>query len=455
MRRFRLDRRTLLKGLFGGAAVSVALPTLECMLDANGEALAQGRPLPKRFGIWFWGNGVRRAHWTPSGTGPGWTARSEMQPLIDANLRDWFNPITGLEIKTATHPHHSGMTGILTGARYHQLGTTRDTIVTTFARQSIDQYVADFVMGDMNTRTPFRSIEVGVCRFHGTDEGTTFQHLSHNGPNNPNQSEYNPLTLYNRLFGMGNAAQEAVARQSVLSAVQAEIRALQSRVSAADRMRLEQHFDSVRAIEQRLGAPPASCTAPARPLDSYPDLMGQEQIEQKNRVMSDILALALACDLTRVFSVQFSTCGAGTVFWMVPGFRSGMHQTTHDERASSDPATQQPMVHQATVFTMQQLAYFLARLRDTPDGANNVLFNSAILCTTELSEGYSHTNDEFPILLAGRAGGRMRTGIHWRSTSRDNTSRALITLLRAFGHPAASYGVGPGESNAVISELLV
>jgi|LNFM01.1.fsa_nt_gb hypothetical protein len=454
MRRFRLDRRTVLKGLFGGAVVGVALPTLECMLDVNGEALAQGRPLPKRFGIWFWGNGVRRAHWTPNGTGPGWTPRGEMQPLIDAGLRDWFSPVTGCEIKTATHPHHSGMSGILTGARYHQLGTTRDTIVTTLPRQSIDQYVADHVMNDPMTRTAYRSIEAGVCRFHGTDEGTTFQHLSHNGPNNPNQSEYNPLTLFNRLFGMGSASQEAVARQSVLTAVQAEIRALQGRVSATDRTRLEQHFASVRAIEQRLGAPSGACAAPMRPLDGYPDMMGQEQIEQKNRVMSDIMALALACDLTRVFSVQFSTCGAGTVFWMVPGFRSGMHQTCHDERASADPATQQPMVHAATTFTMRQLAYFLGRLRDTPDGANNVLHNSAILCTSELSEGYNHTNDEFPILLAGRAGGRLRGGVHWRSGTRDNTSRALITLLRAFGHPAASYGVGPGESNAVIGELL-
>lgn len=455
MKRFRLDRRTLLKGLFAGSAVSVALPLLECMLDSNGEALAQGRPLAKRFGVWFWGNGVRRAHWTPNGTGAGWTPRAEMQPLIDAGLREWFSPVTGLEIKTATHPHHSGMSGIMTGARYHQLGTTRDTIVTTFSRQSIDQYVADHVMGNESTRTAFRSIEAGVCRFHGTDEGTTFQHLSHNGPNNPNQSEYNPLTLYTRLFGMGAAPQGAVARQSVLSAVQAEIRALQPGVSAADRTRLDQHFESVRAIELRLGAPSAACAAPMRPDADFSDIMGQEQIEQKNRAMSDILALALACDLTRVFSVQFSTCGAGTVFWMVPEFRSGMHQTCHDERASADPATQQPKVHQGTVITMQQLAYFLGKLRDTPDGASNVLENSAILCTTELSEGYSHTNDEFPILLAGHAGGRLRGGIHYRSNTRDNTSRALITLLRAFGHPAGSYGVAEGESNQVIPELLV
>ncbi|MDP3275024.1 MAG: DUF1552 domain-containing protein [Deltaproteobacteria bacterium] len=455
MNRSHFNRRTLLRGMIAGTTVGVGLPLLESMLDRHGEALAQGRPLPKRFGVWFWGNGVRRAQWTPNGTGSGWTPREEMQPLLDAGLRTYLSPITGCEIKTATHPHHSGMAGIMTGQRYHQLGTTRDTIVTTFARQSIDQYAADHVMADAATRTRYRSLELGVCRFHGTDEGTTFQHLSHNGPNNPNQSEYSPLSVYQRLFAMSGAPQVALARQSVLSAIQDDIRALQSQVSASDRIRLEQHFDSVRAIEARLAAPPPTCATPMRPLDSYPDDMGREAIEAKNRVMSDLLALALACDLTRVFSVQFSTCGAGTVFWMVPGLRNGMHQQCHDERASADPATQQPMVHAATTFTMQQLAYFLTRLRDTPEGTTNVLHNSTILCTTELSEGYAHTNDEYPILLAGRGGGSLRGNYHWRSGARDNTSRALLTALRSFGHPAASYGVAEGASSSPIAELLV
>ena len=176
-----LSRRTVLRGLMGTAATTVGLPLLEGMLNTNGTALAQGQSLPTRFVLWFWGNGIRREHWVPDQTGVGWQPKGELAPLINAGLRDDLNVVTGLEVKTATHPHHSGMTGILTGARYHQVGTTRDTIVSTFAYPSVDQIAAAHFEG----QTPFRSLELAVS-FCGTDEGTTFQHLSHNGPNDVN-----------------------------------------------------------------------------------------------------------------------------------------------------------------------------------------------------------------------------------------------------------------------------
>ena len=295
MRRTSLNRRTFLRGALGGAAVSIGLPALDVMRSAH----ANTTPL-KRFGIWFWGNGVRRAHWTPMGTGEGWTPRSEMAPLVaDPALKPYLSPITGMEIKTATHPHHSGMTGIMTGAPYHLIGPTRDTIVSTFAQPSMDQVVAEHLWSDPACRTPFRSLEVGICRFRGTDEGTTFQHLSHNGPNNVNPAEYEPIRLYNRLFGMPTGAQEDVARRSVLDAVLADIASLKLKVSQRDQQRLDQHFESVRAIELRLSQAGAQCTAPDRPQPAYPDQNGQEQIREKNEVMSDLLAMALACDLTR------------------------------------------------------------------------------------------------------------------------------------------------------------
>jgi hypothetical protein len=174
-----------------------------------------------------------------------------MAPL--QRVRDYVSPVTGLEIKTASHPHHSGMTGIMTGARYAQVGTTRDTIVTTFARQSVDQVAAD-MFAAQGVRTPYRSLEVGIADFRGTDEGTTFQHLSHNGPNAPNPSEYAPARFFDRLFGAGPLEpQLAASRRSVLDLVNGQIRRLQSRVGANDRRRLDQHFESIRAIEQRLG----------------------------------------------------------------------------------------------------------------------------------------------------------------------------------------------------------
>jgi hypothetical protein len=431
----------VLRGLLGGSAVGVGLPALDCMLGPHGEALATGLPLPDRFGVWFWGNGIKIDRWIPLTEGSNWVPSEELQPLAD--LVPYVSVVTGCEIKTASHPHHSGMTGILTGEHYHQLGTTRDTIVSTFARQSVDQDAADHFDG----QTPFRSLELGITTFRGTDEGSTFQHLSHNGINNPNPSEYSPSALYQRLFAVPVAPELDLLRQSVLDVVGDQATDLRKRLGARDQARLDQHLDSIRTLEQRIALGTTACEPGAPPSD-VPDIGGQEQITEKNAVMSELLALALACDLTRAFSIQFSTCGSGVVMWQV-GATDSLHLTCHTE---PDP---QPLVHAATTFTMEQLAHLLRTLRDTPEGSGSLLDRCSILGTSELSDGWTHRNDEFPILVAGLGSGRLRGGVHYRSTTAENTSKAVLTALRGAGVPAASWGVGLGEVSASISDLEV
>lgn len=434
-----LDRRTVLRGMLGGAAATIALPALDAMLNPHGEAWADGGALPDRFGVWFWGNGVRPDRWVPSGT-TGWTPSDELAPL--AALVPFVSVVSGCEVKTATHPHHSGMTAVMTGQRYHQLGTTRDTIVTTFAAQSVDQLAADWMAG----LAPFRSLELGVTRFRGTDEGSTFEHLSHNGPNSPNPAEYEPSRLYDRLFGLPADPQRDLVRQSVLDSVQGQVRLLERRVGAADRVRLEQHLESVRALELRLGASAGACTFSDRP-GSFPDRDGREQITERNAAMSELLTLALACDLSRVFSVLFSTAGSGAVFWEV-GATEGLHGTCHTE------ALPQPIVHAATTQTMGYLAHLLQRLADTPEGTGSVLDRCSILCTTELTDGYTHSNADFPLLIAGKGGGRLRGGVHYRSPSAQSVSDAVLTALRGAGVDLPSFGADAGLSTSPISALL-
>jgi hypothetical protein len=435
----KLDRRTLLRGMLGGAAVSVALPPLEMMLNQHGEALADGTPLPDRFGLWFWGNGVRPEHWIPATTGPNWTPSTELAPLAD--LVPQVSVVSGCKVRTSTYPHHGGMTGVLSGQHYHQLGTTRDTIVTTFARQSVDQDAADWFEG----RTAFRSLEVGVTRFRGTDEGTTFEHLSHNGPNNPNPSEYDPIAFYRRIFGAVSDPRHDLVRMSVLDAVRGQATRLQSRLGVRDQARLEQHLDSIRALELRLATSRGACAALDEPVPVV-EPPGLEPIAEKNALMSSLLTLALACDLTRVFSVQFSTCGSGVVFWQV-GATDGMHSTCHVE------ALPQPIVHAGTTFTMEQLAVFLRGLRDTEEGAGNLLQHSSILCTTELTIGWNHSVDDHPILIAGHGNGRLRGGVHYRSTTLENTSSAVLTALRGAGVRADGWGVDAGFTGTSLSAL--
>ncbi len=109
-----LNRRTLLKGMLGAAAISVALPPLEAMMNANGTAYAGGTAFPKRFGVWFWGNGVVPDQWPPSTEGAQWTPSSLLMPLMP--VRDNLTVITGTRVATLnTVPHGSGPAGVLTG----------------------------------------------------------------------------------------------------------------------------------------------------------------------------------------------------------------------------------------------------------------------------------------------------------------------------------------------------
>jgi hypothetical protein len=163
--------------------------------------------------------------------------------------------------------------------------------------------------------------------------------------------------------------------------------------------------------------------------------------------VADVLALALACDLTRSFSVLFSTAGSGVVVWQV-GATNSLHATCHEE------AMPQPTVAAATVFTMEQLGVFLRRLRDTPEGNGNVLDRCSILCTSELADGWTHSNRDFPLLIAGLGDGRLRGGVHYRSGSDRSTSDAVLTALRGAGVDAGSFGADAGFTTSVVTEVM-
>jgi hypothetical protein len=159
------------------------------------------------------------------------------------------------------------------------------------------------------------------------------------------------------------------------------------------------------------------------------------------------MSLALACGLTRAFSIMFSTCGSGAVFHMV-GSTDGQHYMNHTEAA---PYNKQ---RDAVKFTMSQLAYFLEKLRTTEEGASNLLAQSSILVTTEHTEGWTHSQDDMPILLCGKGGGRLRGDVHFRGNG-GNTTRALLTALRGAGLPLTEFGYEGGWTNEPISELEV
>jgi len=450
-----LDRRTFLRGALGGAVASIALPTMEIMLNTNGTAYANGAPIPKRFGVYFWGNGVVPSRWLPSGTGTGWNPSEELRPLIDAGLRDYINVISGHDIKTGNpRGHHAGTVGILSGAPLIPQDPGNAGYASTFSKPSIDQVVASHV----SQGTRFRSLEFGIDPRVTTVEGTTLRYLSHNGPDNANPPEYSPHALFNRLFGDGfsdpNNTEPQVdprlaIRRNILDAVKEDANRLHKKLGANDRVRLEQHLDGIQALQDRLRTienappPPSSCSMPVNPGEIGSDTQARQR--ERSRAMSDLLAMALACDATRVWSNLFNGSVSGTYFWNVDSSNS-FHQLTHDEPGN------QPKVHQIVMFIMEEFAYLLNALKNTPQGDGNLLDHSVILASSDTNSGQRHNIDDYPIVVAGKGGGALRTGHHVRGLG-ANTSRVLLTCLKAMNCPHTTFGEAGGMTDRGISEI--
>lgn len=424
----KLDRRTFLRGVLGGAAVSIALPVLEAMTNANGTAWADGSAFPTRFGLWIWGNGVIPPRWTPSSAGIGnqWALSPELAPL--APVKHKLIVPTGFEVRAVNSiPHFSGFGALLTGMAH--VGEEGNN---TYAGPTLDQQIAAIIGGE----TAYRSLEIGAWFSDA---------ISHNGPHSPNPPETVPHALFERLFGPsfhapgdGEAQVDPrlALRQSVLDVVGDRVTALQRRLGANDRARLDQHLTGIRDLELRLArlaegpASFAACALPSEPerTDRYDDPT------ENHRVLADLLVMALACDLTRVCTTSFTH---GVSNYLFPGATAGHHELTHNEPPEDGV---QPQVDAIVTTQISALSDFLQKLDAVPEGDGTLLDHCAILGTSDVSWGFTHSLDEWPIVIAGSANGKLQQDVHVRSATRENPSEIMLSLLRAFGSTQASFG---------------
>src|SRR5690349_8628631 len=273
--RKRLSRRTMLRGMMGGTAIAIGLPALEIFLNGNGTAYAGGDALPKRFGIFFWGNGMLPDRWVPAGSGPTWSLSPTLAPL--SAVKNDVSVISGMKVYTGNSvPHGSGPVGMLSGAPF------APNEVETFAEPTIDQVIAGAVGQD----TRFKSLEIAA------EPGG--RSLSFNGPHSNNPPESSPAAFFKRVFVDGFVMPGSTPmpdprlplRRSILDGVMEEAEGLQMVLGSTDKARLEQHLDGVRSLEKQLEKleqnPPslAACAVPGKPLDSYPDKDGRPPLSE-------------------------------------------------------------------------------------------------------------------------------------------------------------------------------
>ena len=443
LRGLKANRRTVLRGLLGGATAVVALPMLEAFLGREPRAQAQSADgFPSRFGLFMWGNGILPDRWAPPNVGPGWTPSPLLEPL--AHLAASVTVVTGMKVATPNSvPHFAGAAGFLTGTALMD-----EYEGNSFSGPSLDQLIA----AEIGKTTRFKSLEFGAEPGGG---------LSFNGINSRNPPERDPHALFQRLFGEGFRAPgdgpsmpdpTLALRRSVLDVMTTDIRRLQALVSGTDRGRLEHHFEGIRAMELRLAAleadPPAlaACLRPEAPPLDFPDVLGRPLLHEKNAAFCDLVAMALACDQTRVFFNQFTGPVSNHLF---PDATSGHHQLTHDELLD------QPEVFAITRHCVQAFARQVEALAAIPEGDGTLLDHCLLLGTSDVSLGKTHSFEDFPILIAGSGGGRIKSGLHYRSPSSENTGKVPLSLMRALGIDAASFGKDEGETAVGLSEIEV
>jgi hypothetical protein len=450
MRRF--DRRTLLRGTLAGGAVSMGLPLLDCFLNANATALAQGAPLPLRFGAWMWGCGMNPDRWTPATEGTGYDLPIELQALdreltAGGKLRDQVSILSGFDVKLdgrPNFPHTAGLMGTLTGSLpiedYTVPAPTLDTIIA----------------GQIGDLTRFRSLEMSCT-------GNPNQSYSYESQGVFNAPELSPMALYTRVFGPEFADPNddtfvpdprLMLRQSVLSVVKDDRERLLQQVGAHDKQRLDQYFTSVRQLEQQidvlLKGPPDldSCSkAPVPGQESLGTEVGQSM--STNRLMADLLSFALACDQTRVFSMMFSDRISGL---RQAGSSSQHHQLTHDE--ALDPAIgYQPEATEFVFASMEAWADFLERLAAIPEGDGTLLDNCLVFGHSDVSFAKVHGITGIPMMIAGRAGGALKPGVHVRGNT-SPTTRVGLTIQQVMGLNTESWGTRSMEATQPVSEIL-
>jgi hypothetical protein len=505
----RLDRRTVLRGLGG---VAVGLPVLECMLNSNGDALAQATPLPKRYAVVFAGQALGGDDWAdntsivlgkrstdtnafivPPEAGAGYTVTTPLKPLADLKLMGDFSLVSGMRIPwsaTSVEPTAVPPSGAFRdfhggGAGPLLCGTSSQSASFTCRSATSDQIVAGFNQGT-------GSIASLVVRAQPAWylSGSSFsgrQYISYKGGNMPVEAQTSPSIVYHSLFDgfvptdMSGIAQhdfDLRARKSLLSLITDKRQKVTGMVGANDKIRLERHFDELRDLEMRIAAmgPMAGgqCKQPMVPgadpavggdnagagSDKIATNTGYSDEAGRARLLADLIYMAFVCDITRVATLQITVFQSHmNVFPISDALGVPIHADQHECGHNGDAMTRgQIPVSTLLQWHISHYAYLLDKLKNSPEGAGNVLDNSSIVFMPEAGHGVqlndsmsanaTHSVDRMILLVAGHAGG-LKPGKHI-ATNQAHPGQVLVSAMQAVGYTKDTFGEVTGK----IAELF-
>ncbi|MDZ4697889.1 MAG: DUF1552 domain-containing protein [Deltaproteobacteria bacterium] len=425
-----LSRRCVLQG--GGAAIG--LPWLDAMIPRCARAASR----PVRLVTYFTANGVPPETWYPTGTETSFELPACLAPLQRHRSRmivfDGIANAGGL-FYDCDASHEGGHIAALTG---FPAAKQCSHIAEEAQGPSLDQAVADVI----GTGSRFKSLQLGVAPGASLDTRAGAAAFRKGQLIFP---EFSPVKAFRLLFdgpqaGNGKLPTQLLSaqRKSVLDKVMESYKRLQGKLGVEDKTRIDRHLTAIREIEKQiLPSGTASCATPQLPgaIAETP-----ETIPQRNKQQLELLALALACDQTRVASYMCLGEGSSDAVFTWLGHTSKHHELAHE----LDTAR----LTEINAWFADQLSFFLDRLASYPEpGGGTLLDNTLVLWWNELGMG-DHRCDRFPFVLAGGAGGALKMGRFLKSPPRTSNNNLLLSIYnmttgsqsRSFGMPELCTG---------------
>ena len=257
--------------------------------------------------------------------------------------------------------------------------------------------------------------------------------------------EMDPRVVFERLFGDGGTPAERLARRqedrSILDTIRGEVARLQKGLDPSDRTRLNEYLDDVREIERRIQkVEKYNSGAEARSLPEAP-VGVPDFFEEHVKLMFDLQVLAFMTDVTRVSSFKLSRDVSSRVY-PESGVKTPFHAISHH---GENPQTIEQFA-KLNQYHVSKAAYFIDRLKNTPDGDGNLLDHSVVLYGSPMGDSHIHDHKRVPLFLAGHANGQLKGNQHYRAAQGTPMANVLLTLLHKLGvDDVNSIGDSTGE----------
>ncbi|MFO0726188.1 MAG: DUF1552 domain-containing protein [Myxococcota bacterium] len=505
MTSLKLNRRTLLRGI-GGAAIG--LPVLECMLDKKAEAQAL---TPKRYGIVFAGQSIGGDGWAkdsqringrtftetghfiaPLSFGRGYALTTPLQPLMALQndfsiVSNFAIPFSATSTDGADVPpggafrdfHGGGASPLLSGVRSTEARFTAEGITS-------DQVIAGLNQGQTNINSLVYRAQPSWY-LSGSDFSGR-EYMSYTAARRPIAAQTSPSVAFGSLFQgftpSGTAERERYlfnqrAKISVLDLIGRKRQRLTSNVGAADKARLDRHFDELRDLERRIQAMPPMMTGACQILpdpgmdpaiggnnagSGSTDIgtnTGYSEEDTRAKLFADMIHMAMVCDLSRVATLQV-TCFQShmNVFnvstMMGLPIRADQHEVGHN---GDDNNRGQQAVSTILKWHVSIYGYLLQKLKDTPELGGNMLDNTVLVFMPEGGHGLqlndgatanqTHSVENMVLLVGGKAGG-LKPGQHIDG-GRRHPGTGLISAMRAAGYTGDTFGEVSGHIDALFT----